>query len=158
MDFNKINFKSFIPSYERYLDILNSDEEVRKYISFSKYDSKLIFFDYDFVGCFKTMTLDDESNDREIHIAIIKKYRGMGIASFVINKLTDNIFESDNTCESIHLSIDKNNEQSLKMGTKCGYKLNEELTKDNINMGDSNTIVLSKKNPNYITENEKYLK
>jgi RimJ/RimL family protein N-acetyltransferase len=154
MDFKKVKFSSFIPGYEKYFDILKTDKSITNYVSFSKYDSSLIFYDNDFAGFYKTMYRDDDLTDREIYIALIEKYRGMGLASYVINYLTNNIFDSDKNCEFVHLSIDKDNKSSINMAINCGYNINKELTKENIDMKDERTLVFSKKNPNYKQSND----
>lgn len=147
MDFNKLDFKQFSPNYESYLDEINSDKSVSEFVTFSKSDSRFIFYEDDFVGCFKTMLIDDDLPDREIYIGLIKKYRGKGIAKYVINKLSNNIFESDNACEYIHLSIDKENLASINMAKSCGFIENTDLENELREYGDDKTLVFSIKNP-----------
>lgn len=154
MNFNKIRFSSFIPSYEKYFDILKEDKSITNYVTFSKHDSNLIFYDDDLVGFYKTMYRDDDLPDREIYIAIVQKYRGKGIANYILSTLCNNIFESDTNCEFIHLSIDKNNIPSIKMAEKAGFKRNEELEKELRKYNDNNTLIYTIKNNIYTNERE----
>lgn len=148
-----ITFKGFIPTYKKYLDEINSDESLTKYVSFNSSDSRFIFMEDEFVGCFKTMLRDDDLPDREIYIGIKKEFRGRGIAKYILNTLTKNIFESDGACEYIHVSIDKDNIASINLAKSCGYTINKELTDELIKDGDNRTIVFSSKRKTY--DNEK---
>ena len=147
MDYNKINFRPFSPNYEDYLNQINSDKSVSEFVNFSKSDSRLIFYEDDFVGCFKTMIRDDDLPDKEIYIGLTKKYRGKGISKYVISKLSNNIFESDNACEYIHLSIDKDNIASINMAKSCGFTENIDLENELREYGDNSTLVFSIRNP-----------
>lgn len=152
MDYNKIKFISYSPIYDKYFDILKEDNSITKFVSFSKHDSRLIFYDNDFAGFYKTMYRDDDLPDREIYIALIEKYRGKGIAKYVIDTLTNNIFESDPNCEFVHLSIDKDNISSIKLAQNCGYTENEKLEDELRENNDNRTLVFSIKNKFYIEE------
>lgn len=155
---NKIKLVPYNPTYDKYFDILKDNKSITQFVSFSKHDSRLIFYDNDFAGYFKTMYRDDDSADREIYIALIEKYRGKGIAQYVINLLTNNIFESDYNCEYVHLSIDKDNISSINLAKNCGFieniKLEQELRENN----DNRTLVFSIKNKFYIEENKSNIK
>lgn len=154
MELDKIKFKSFMPSYEKYFELYLQDKSITEYVSFSTYDSSLIFYNEDFVGFYKTITPDEEVNDKEIYIALIPKYRKQGIASYVVNTLTNNIFTSNPDCEYVHLSIDKENTSSINMANNCGFIENENLEQELRDTGDNRTLVFSKENPFYIKENK----
>ena len=147
MDYTKINFKSYVPSFEKYINMVNTDSTINKFVTFSKYDSKLIFFEDTFIGCFKTMIRDDDLPDKEIYIGILPEYRKKGISKYIINVLCNNIFESDEACEYIHLSIDKNNEASIQMAKSCGFIENLELENEIKKYGDDKTLIYSKRTP-----------
>lgn len=83
MDFNKIRFSNYIPTYDKYFDNYLKDKSITKYVHFSKWDSTLIFYEQEFIGFYKVITRNEEINDREIYIAIIEKYRKKGIASYI---------------------------------------------------------------------------
>lgn len=154
MELDKIKFESFIPSYEKYFETYLKDKSITEYVSFSKWDSSLIFYDDDFAGFYKTTTPDDEANDKEIYIALIPKYRKKGIASYVVNTLANNIFRSDQDCEYVHLSIDKENTSSINMAHNCGFVENTNLEQELRDTGDNRTLVFSRKNPFYLKECE----
>ena len=65
MEWDKVKFESFRPSYEKYFDTYLKDKSITEYVSFSKWDSSLIFYKDDFVGFYKTITPDEEKNDKE---------------------------------------------------------------------------------------------
>ena len=152
MDYNKIRLTSYIPIYEKYFEMLKNEKSITDFVSFFKHDSRLIFYDNDFVGFYKTMYRDDDSLDREIYIGLIEKYRGKGIAKYVINLLTSNIFYNDPNCEFIHLSIDKDNISSIKLAHSCGFVENEELEKELRENNDNRTLVFSIQNQFYKEE------
>lgn len=154
MEVDKIKFESFVPSYEKYFETYLKDKSITEYVSFSTWDSSLIFYDDDFAGFYKTITPDDEVNDKEIYIALIPKYRKKGIASYVVNTLTNNIFASNQDCEYVHLSIDKENNSSINMAHNCGFIENTNLEQELRDTGDNRTLVFSRKNPFYIKESE----
>lgn len=154
MEVDKIKFESFVPSYEKYFETYLKDKSITEYVSFSTWDSSLIFYDDDFAGFYKTITPDDEVNDKEIYIALIPKYRKKGIASYVVNTLTNNIFTSNQDCEYVHLSIDKENNSSINMAHNCGFIENTNLEQELRDTGDKRTLVFSRKNPFYIKESE----
>ena len=149
MEYSKINFKGYIPTYEKYLEEINSDKSLTKFVSFNSSDSRFIFYDDEFVGCFKTMLRDDDLPDREIYIGIKKEFRGKGIGKYILTTLTNNIFDSDNACEYIHVSIDKDNEASINLAKSCGYIENKELEDELIKYGDDRTLVFSNKRKTY---------
>ena len=149
----EITFKGFVPSYKNYLDEINSDESLTKFVSFSSSDSRFIFLNDTFVGCYKTMLRDDDLPDREIYIGIKKDFRGRGIAKYVLNTLTKNIFETDNACEYIHVSIDKDNIASINLAKSCGYTENKVLENELRENKDDRTLVFSTKRKTY--ENKK---
>ena len=148
-----ISFKGFVPSYNKYLSEINSDESVTKFVSFNPSDSRFIFLDDEFVGCYKTMLRDDDLPDREIYIGIKKEFRGKGIAKYVLSTLTNNIFESDNACEFVHVSIDKDNIASINLAKSCGFEENKELEEELRENKDDRTLVFSSKRK--INENKK---
>lgn len=154
MELDKIRFESYIPSYEKYFETYLKDKSITEYVSFSKRDSSLIFYDDKFVGFYKTMTPDDDLNDKEIYIALIAEYRKKGIASYVVNTLTNNIFASNQNCEYVHLSIDKENTSSINMAHNCGFIENSNLEQELRDTGDDRTLVFSRKNPFYIKESQ----
>ena len=154
MEVDKIKFESFVPSYEKYFETYLKDKSITEYVSFSTWDSSLIFYDDDFAGFYKTITPDDEVNDKEIYIALIPKYRKKGIASYVVNTLTNNIFASNQDCEYVHLSIDKENNSSINMAHNCGFIENTNLEQELRDTGDNRTLVFSRENPFYIKESE----
>lgn len=153
MDSSKISLKSYIPSYKQYFDLIKEDKTISKYISFSEYDSNLIFYDNNFCGLYKVIDFDDEEN-KEIHIALVNEFRGLGLASCIIKLISNNVFQSNHNCQYTVLSIDKENNSSLKMAVNSGFEFNEELTKDNVVCGDENTIVFTKNNPYYKSLNK----
>ena len=59
MEWDKVKFESFRPSYEKYFDTYLNDKSITEYVSFSKWDSSLIFYKDDFVGFYKTITPDE---------------------------------------------------------------------------------------------------
>lgn len=148
MDSSKISFKGYMPSYKQYFDLIKEDKTVSKYISFSEHDSTLIFYENSFCGLCKIIDFDDSEN-KEIHIALLNEFRGLGLASCVIQLISNNIFQSNHGCQYAVLSIDKENNSSLKMAVKSGFELNQELTRENAECGDENTIVFTKSNPYY---------
>lgn len=154
MDYNKIKLASYIPIYDKYFEMLKEDKSITDFVSFSKHDSRLIFYDNDFAGFYKTMYRDDDLPDREIYIGLIEKYRGKGIAKHVLNTLTSNIFESDPNCEFIHLSIDKDNTSSIKLAKSCGYIENKELEVELRENNDDRTLIFTIKNQIYDEENK----
>lgn len=154
IDFNKIRFVGYIPTYDKYFDYYLKDNSMTKFVSFSKRDSSLIFYDDDFVGFYKTMIRDEEENDREIYIGLIPEYRKMGIASYVVTTLTNNIFESDHNCSAVHLSIDKDNYSSINLAKKCGFFENSTLEQELREYGDNRTLIFSIKNKLYSKNEE----
>lgn len=154
MELDKIRFESYIPLYEKYFETYLKDKSITEYVSFSEWDSSLIFYDDDFAGFYKTTTPDDELNDKEIYIALIPKYRKKGIASYTVNTLTNNIFASNQACEYVHLSIDKENTSSINMAHNCGFIENSNLEQELRDTGDDRTLVFSRKNPFYIKEHQ----
>ena len=154
MEGNKIKFESFRPSYEKYFETYLKDKSITEYVIFSKWDSSLIFYDNDFAGFYKTITPDEEVNDKEIYIALIPKYRKKGIASYVVNTLTNNIFTCNPDCEYVHLSIDKENTSSINLANNCGFVENTNLEQELRETGDNRTLVFSRKNPFYVKENQ----
>ena len=94
----------------------------------------------------------DDSLDREIYIGLIEKYRGKGIAKYVVNLLTSNIFYNDPNCEFIHLSIDKDNISSIRLAHACGFVENKELEKELRENNDDRTLVFSIENQFYKEE------
>ena len=53
MEWDKVKFESFRPSYEKYFDTYLKDKSITEYVSFSKWDSSLIFYKDDFAGFYK---------------------------------------------------------------------------------------------------------
>ena len=152
MEWDKVKFESFRPSYEKYFDTYLNDKSITEYVSFSKWDSSLIFYKDDFAGFYKTITPDEEKNEKEIYIALIPKYRKKGMASYVVNTLTNNIFTASPDCEYVHLSIDKENISSINLASNCGFIENSSLEQELRETGDNRTLVFSRKNPFYVKE------
>lgn len=150
MDYSKINFRCFIPEYKKYYDLQNDNPKLNKFVHFSPNNSSLIFYDDVFIGFYKIFRLDEDSNDREIQIAILNEFRKKGIASFILENLSKNIFYSDNLCENIHLFIDKKNIPSIKLAIKLGFNRNEVMEKEIQLYGDKYTFVFSKNREFYI--------
>lgn len=149
MDFSKIRFASYNPTYDEYFDYYLKDKSITQFVSFSKWDSSLIFYDDDFAGFYKNIIRDDDLNDRELYIALIPKYRKKGMASYVVNTLTHNIFENHPDCEYVHLSIDKDNDSSIRLAQACGFCENTTLEQELRESGDNRTLVFSTQNKNY---------
>ena len=149
MDFTKIKFASYNPSYDEYFNYYLKDKSITEYVNFFIFFLALIFYDNDFAGFYKNIVRDDDLNDRELYIALIPKYRQKGMASYVVNTLTERIFENDAECEYVHLSIDKDNLASIRLAQNCGFlenvSLEEELRAD----GDNRTLIFSTRNKNY---------
>lgn len=147
MDYSKINFKSYIPSYDKYFEQMKDDNTMKEFVYFTPSDSNLIFYDDTFIGFYKAL-YDEDENSVELFIGIAKEFRGKGIGSYVINKLSDSTFQNNANCESIDLSIDKDNISSIAMALKSNYQRNlskeEELRKFN----DDRTMVFTRYNPN----------
>lgn len=158
MEWDKVKLESFRPSYEKYFDVYLKDKSITEYVNFSKWDSSLIFYKDDFAGFYKTITPDEETNDKEIYIALIPKYRKKGMASYVVNTLTNNIFMSDSECEFVHLSIDKDNTSSINLASNCGFLENSILEQELRENGDNRTLIFSRKNPFYIKKKEESCK
>lgn len=156
IDFYKIKFKSYIPNYDKYFDHYLSDKSMTEFVSFSKRDSSLIFYDNDFIGFYKTMIRDEDENDREIYIGLIPEYRKMGIASYVVTTLTNNIFESDPQCSAVHLSIDRDNYSSINLAHNCGFLENLTLEQELREYGDNRTLIFTMKNKFYNKNEETY--
>lgn len=154
IDFNRIRFTGYVPTYDEYFDYYLKDDSMTNFVSFSKRDSSLIFYDDKFVGFYKTMIRDEEENDREIYIGLIPEYRKMGIASYVVNTLTKNIFESDSQCSAVHLSIDKDNYPSINLAHNCGFLENTTLEQELRDSGDNRTLIFSMKNRLYSNDTE----
>lgn len=144
MDFKKVSFPSFIPSYKKYFE-LAKEQSIAKFVSFNEYDSNLIFYDNEVAGFYKVVYRNDELNDREIYIALLEKFRGCGLAHFVIKTLCKNIFSNDLNCEAIHMSIDKDNLASIKMAESLGFKRNEDLEKELREYNDFRTLIYTLK-------------
>jgi len=140
MDFNKISFPPFIPSYKDYFN-LAKDPSIKEFVSFSETDSNLIFYDNEVAGFYKVVYRSDELNDREIYIALLAKFRGFGLAQYIVNTLCQNIFANDINCTSIHMSIDKDNFSSIKMAESLGFKRNEELEAELRLYNDFRTLI-----------------
>lgn len=151
IDFNKIRLTNYIPIYDKYFDEYLKDPTMNRFVSFSKRDSSLIFYEDSFVGFYKTMFRDEEQNDREIYIGLIPEYRGRGIASYVVTTLTKNLFESDPQCEFVHLSIDKDNSSSIILAHNCGFVENLDLEEELRAYGDNRTLIFSIRNKSYGT-------
>ncbi len=148
MDYSKISFKGYIPSYKKYFELIKEDKTINNYITFTEYDSSLIFYESNFCGICKIIDFDEDEN-KEIHIALLDEYRNQGLASYIVATLSNNIFASNIHCQYAVLSIDKDNTPSIKMANKSGFKLNEELTKANLEYGDFKTLYFTKNNPYY---------
>ena len=149
MDYSKIHFKSYTPMYQQYLEDLNHDENVRKFVNFANHNSRLIFYGDDFVGAYR-VELSDEEDCFEIFIGLIKKYRGLGIAHHVVSYLAEVYFENNHQVRYAYLSIDKNNEASIKMASKCGFIEDEDLERELKDNNDPNTLIFIKPNQYYI--------
>ena len=147
MDFSKVSFSSFIPAYKEYFK-LAKDPSITKYVSFTEENSSLIFFNKKLAGFFRIDYRSDELNDRELYIALLEQFRGAGLAQYVIKTLCNNIFIGDKSCEEIHLSIDKDNTQSINMATCLGFERNTELERELREFGDFRTLIFTIKNRN----------
>ena len=151
MEQSVITYHSYNPSYDNLLNLVKKDEQISKYLSFSQTDSKFIFINDKFVGFCKTFPVDDENLEYEIEIAIIEQYRGKGLASIILEDLTNHLFLHSNS-QMVQLSIDKSNSASIRMAAKNGFILDETKTKELRKYGDTNTLIFSKEN--YILNND----
>ncbi len=140
---NSLRFESYNPSYDKYFTILKEDESIKNYVSFPKNNSTLIFLDNVFIGVCRISLRDYDSNDMEIYIAIVREYRCKGLAEKVLEQLCHNIFLANDKCHYIHLSIDKENETSIKMAEKAGFKRNEVEEGELRLYGDNRTLVFT---------------
>lgn len=152
MNFDKVTFPPLIPDYIKLFDLAKNDKNISKYVSFSPVDSNLIFYENDLAGFYKVVFRDEETRDREIYIALMDKYRGFGLAQYVVGTLATNIFLNDINCKFIHLSIDKENLASIKMAESLGFIRNEELEQELREYNDFHTLIYSLKNRNYSEE------
>lgn len=149
IDNSKIHFKSYTPMYQQYLDELNNDENVRKFVNFSNHNSRLIFYGDDFVGAYR-VELSDEEDCFEIFIGLMQKYRGLGIANHVVSYLAEVYSKNNPGCRYAYLSIDKNNESSIKMANRCGFVEDENLERELRDNNDPNTLIFVKPNQYYV--------
>lgn len=152
IDFSKISFQSYIPLFDKYLDMYAKDKTITEYVSFAKWDCSFIFYDNDLAGFYKIQIRDYDLNDREIYIALIPKYRNKGIAEYVVNTLANNIFKNDFSCQIIHMSIDKSNTPSINLAKRCGFEENKALEGELRNDGDDRTLIFSIKNKYYVSK------
>lgn len=152
MNFDKVSFPPLLPDYIKLFDLAKNDENIRKYVSFSPVDSNLIFYENDLAGFYKVVFRDEDTRDREIYIALLDKYRGLGLAQYVVGTLATNIFSNDCSCNFIHLSIDKENLASIKMAESLGFIRNEELEQELREYNDYRTLIYSLRNKNYSEE------
>lgn len=149
MDYSKIHFKSFTPIYQQYLDDLNHDENVRNFVSFANHNSRLIFYGDDFAGAYR-VEFSDDGDCFEIFIGLTQKYRGLGIANHVVSYLAEVYFENNHQARYAYLSIDKNNEVSIKMAKRCGFIEDEDLERELRDNNDPNTLIFVKPNQYYV--------
>ncbi len=147
MEYKDLEFKSCLPEYINYLNSLNNKKDINKYITFSPYNCKLIFYLNDFVGAFRFDYVLDSDPYIEVFIALEEKYRGKGIGSYIIYDLINEYFENNPSCSYARLSIDKNNSSSIYMALKCGYKEDEELEEELREYNDYQTLIYVKHNP-----------
>lgn len=148
MDFDKIALMFYVPQYEEYFKRYAKDKSIKEYVDFTPWNCRLIFYGNELAGFLKVFTRNEEINDREISIALIPKYRGKGLATYMITTLVNNLF-GDTSCEFVHMSIDKQNIASIKMALNCGFIENEELERELREDGDDRTLVFSIRNMNY---------
>lgn len=83
-----------------------------------------------------------------IEYLILKDYRNMGLATDITNELVNYIFENNLNLESIHLSIDPSNINSINVANKLGF-----ICDENSYYQDKLEYILE--NPNYTSYNNK---
>lgn len=78
---------------------------------------------------------------------ILKEYRNKGLGKYVVEKITDYIFENSTDLKEIRLNIDRSNLPSITLATSLGFIDDENYTNDKIDF--------IKDNPYYINNRRK---
>ena len=107
-----------------------TDEQLSNYIANSKTDIKLAK-QYRFVIDLNSTPIgfidlfDYKTNSAGVGVIITENYRNNGFAKQALNLLTDYSFNSINLFK-LHCNISKDNLESIKLFTSCGFELKKE--------------------------------
>ena len=114
-------------SNHKWLYQLLQNNNKKKYLTFNEDDRiNLIFYIGRIIGFHTTII---SGRGLQLQYGILEEFRNKGFGTAVLNKLVAEYFE--NGYESIMLRIKGDNEASIALAQKCGFKLDD--TKEYIN-------------------------
>lgn len=99
------------------------DKTITKNVPFHPKRSRFFLVNGEIVGFYN---MEQIHNCPEIQYAILKEYRNLNYGSFLLEKLTYLLFKSEEV-PNIYLMIDKQNLSSIRVATKNGYQIDEEM-------------------------------
>jgi RimJ/RimL family protein N-acetyltransferase len=93
-------------------------------------------------------------NQIYLEYSVLKEYRKKGLGKYILETVTNYVFENFNNIKQINLDIDPSNEASMKTALSSGYDIDDDYDKNTIN--SSKTFICD--NRYYIDKNKGHIR